>query len=163
MKEKKTGFSNDELNLITLAKEYSDEGKARALFEELRWPNGPVCPHCQNDGKAKMIYQLEPKASSRAPARKGVYKCDACRKQFTATIGTVLEASHIPMSKWIMALFILCASKKSVSALQLSRMIDITYKSAWFMAHRIRFGVGPENSNPPTLTGTAEITYRQVT
>jgi transposase-like protein len=137
--------SNDELNLITLAQQYADEDKARELFESLRWPNGPVCPHCRNDGKAKAIYPLVQRWTSKAPVRRGVYKCGACREQFTATVNTVLEASHIPISKWMMALFILCSSKKSISAHQLHRMIKVTYKTAWFMAHRIRFGMQPEN------------------
>jgi transposase-like protein len=155
MKEKKDAFSAEELNLITLAQEYSDTDKARALLERLRWPNGPVCPHCQNDGKAKAIYSLQPKSTSKTPARKGVYKCGACRNQFTVTVKTVFEASHIPITKWLMALFMLCSSKKAMSAHQLHRMLGVTYKTAWFMAHRIRFAMQSEHSGK--LGGDVEI------
>ena len=149
-------LSHDELNLVKLASEYSDNDKARSLLETLRWPNGPLCPHCKNDGKAKSIYTILPKADSKRPARKGLYKCGACRKQFTVTVGTIFEDSHIPIGKWLMAIFLLCSSKKGMSAHQLHRMLDITYKSAWFMAHRIRFAMG-EGPLATLLKGTVEI------
>jgi transposase-like protein len=152
----KTELKPKELNVVTLAREYSDEDKARELLEQLRWPNGPVCPHCANDGKAKKIYDLAPKAGSKSPARKGVRKCGACRKQFTVTVKTVFEASHIPISTWVMAMFIMCSSKKGVSSLQLSRMLDVTYKTAWFMSHRIRHCFS-ESWRSPKLTGDVEI------
>ena len=134
-------FSADDLNLISLAQEYSDEDKARELLERLRWPNGPVCPHCKNDGKSKPISKLTRKASSKSAVRKGVYFCGACRQQFTVTVKTVFEGSHIPISKWLMAMFLISSSKKGMSAHQLHRMLKVTYKTAWFMAHRIRFCV----------------------
>jgi hypothetical protein len=144
----------EDLNLITLAQEYSNEDKARALFESWRWPDGPICPHCKNHTE-KPIYKLEPKEDSKEAVRNGVYKCGACREQFTATVGTVLEASHIPLPKWVMAIFILCSSKKAVSALQLSRMLGLTYKSAWFLAHRIRFAMGDDSKQK--LKGVVEV------
>jgi transposase-like protein len=151
-------FSAEELNLVKLAQEYSDDDKARALLESLRWPDGPVCPHCQSDGKgAKAIYKLEPKADSKSPARRGVYKCGSCRNQFTVTVGTLFEDSHLPLYKWLMAIFILCSSKKAVSAHQLHRMLGITYKTAWFMAHRIRYAMGPPIPLESKLTGTVEV------
>jgi len=150
MKEK---LAPEEINLITLASQYSDNDKARELLEQLRWPNGAICPHCKNDGQAKTISKLEPKAGSKSAVRKGVYFCGACRKQFTVTIGTVFEGSHIPISKWVMALFIICSSKKAISAHQLHRMMGMTYKSAWFMAHRIRFAFG---NDKPMLSGVVE-------
>jgi transposase-like protein len=155
MKERNENFSAEDLNLISLAREYADDDKARGLLERLRWPNGSVCPHCANDGKAKKIYVIKPQATSKTPARKGVYKCGACRKQFTVTVNTVFEASHIPIGTWLMALFILCSSKKAVSAHQLHRMLDVTYKTAWFMAHRIRFAMQSENTSP--LKGDVEV------
>src|SRR5580704_12773080 len=112
---KTTTADKEELNLVTLAKQYSDEDKARELLESLLWPNGPICPHCKNH-KEKAIYRLQPKEGSKT--RKGVCKCGACRKQFTVTVGTVFEDSHIEISKWMMALFIMCSSKKAVSAHQ---------------------------------------------
>jgi transposase-like protein len=148
----------EDLNLIKLAQEYSDEDKARELLESLRWPQGATCPHCKR-GKSdcKDVYKIEPKAGSKSPARKGVYCCAACRKQFTVTVGTVFEGSHIPISKWLMAMFIICSSKKSISANQLHRMLGITYKSAWFMAHRIRFAMTPNHWAEPKLKGTVEV------
>lgn len=154
---KRNGTADPEdLTLFTLAQQYSDNDKARQLLESLRWPNGPVCPHCQNDGATKGIYTLTPKPTSKRPSRKGLYKCAACRKQFTVTVGTIFEDSHIPIGKWLMAIFLLCSSKKGMSAHQLHRMLDITYKSAWFMAHRIRFAMG-EGPLAELLSGTVEI------
>src|ERR1035437_10439685 len=153
----KTNDEKDELNLITLAREYADEDKACGLLEWLLGPHGPVCPHCQNDGNAKPIYKLEPKADSKSKVRKGVNKCGACRKQFTVTVGTIFEDSHLPISKWLTAIFIICSSKKSISALQLSRMLKITYKAAWFMAHRLRFAVSPEMPLNNLLKGVVEV------
>lgn len=149
-------FDADDLNLISLAQEYSDEGKARELLEKLRWPNGAICPHCKNDGSTKPVSKLTPKAGSKSAVRKGVYFCGACRKQFTVTVKTVFEGSHIPISKWLMAMFLISSSKKGMSAHQLHRMLKITYKSAWFMAHRIRFAMG-EDLNTPKLSGVVEI------
>ena len=156
MKTEMANLEPEDLSLIKLAQEYSDNDKARELLESLRWPEGPVCPHCANDGKAKSIYTITPKADSDRPARKGLYKCGACRKQFTVTVGTIFEDSHIPIGKWLMAFFLLCSSKKGMSAHQLHRMLDITYKSAWFMAHRIRFAMG-EGPIAELLKGTVEI------
>src|SRR5580765_2391574 len=103
MKEK---LKPEELTLVTLAHDYSDEDEARDLLESWRWPNGAICPHCKNDGKEKPNSKLEPKSDSKSGVRKGVYFCGACRKQFTATIGTIFEDSHLPISKWMMAVFI---------------------------------------------------------
>jgi len=148
----KTEFDADELNLIKLAREYSDEDRARELLETLRWPDGAKCPHC---GEAEP-YKLQPKATSKRPGRKGLYKCRKCRKQFTVTVGTIFEDSHIPISTWLQAIFILCSSKKSVSAHQLHRMLGITYKSAWFMAHRLRYAMEPEMPLGKLMSGIVE-------
>jgi transposase-like protein len=152
----KTTEEKDDLNLITLAQEYSDEDKARGLLESLLWPDGAVCPHCKNH-KEKPIYKLQSKEDSKAKVRKGLYKCGACRKPFTVTVGTIFEDSHLPISKWLMAFFIICSSKKSISANQLSRMLKITYKAAWFMAHRLRFAVSPEMPLAKLLKGEVEV------
>jgi len=117
---------------------YLDEDAAREYLERLRWPNGVVCPHCGVTG----AYKLQPRADSKRPVRKGVWKCKSCRKQFTVRIGTIFEDSHIPLYQWLSAIQFLCASKKGISAHQLHRMLNITYKSAWFMAHRIRYAMG---------------------
>ncbi len=158
IKKDNEAFDADDLNLITLAKEYSDEDKARALFESWRWPNGnPVCPHCKNDGKEKANWKLTSKPDTKRKVRAGLYCCGVCRKPFTSTVGTVLESSHIPMSKWVMAIFLICSSKKAMSAHQLHRMLGITYKAAWFMAHRIRYAMGTDSNPRNMLKGVVEV------
>jgi len=142
--------------LTKLVQAYADEGKARELLEAWRWPKGPVCPHCQNAGE-KRISKLEAQNTSPSGVRQGVYFCGACRQQFTVSVGTVMERSHVPLSKWLMALNLLCSSKKSLSANQIHRMIGVTYKTAWFMCHRIRFGMTPEHRAEAKLTGTVEV------
>lgn len=126
-----------ELNLFEL----NDEDKAREILEKIRWPEGVACPHCGG----MEVYKLTPKKDSKRPVRKGVYKCKYCRKQFTVTVGTIFSGSHIPLRKWLMAIYLLCSSKKGMSAHQMHRQLDITYKSAWFMMHRIRYAM----SQPP--------------
>jgi transposase-like protein len=110
---------------------FNDEDAAWRHFESIRWPDGPVCPHCGIiDSADKIIGKT---------ARAGLYRCRECVKQFTATIGTVYEDSHIPMHKWLLATHLLCASKKGYSAHQLMRTLGLgSYRTAWFMAHRIR-------------------------
>jgi len=157
MKNETAEFKPEELNLIKLAQEYSDNDRARELLESLRWPDGAICPHCKNDGKQKAIYKLEPKQGSKRPGRKGLYKCGACRNQFTVTVGTIFEDSHIPIRKWLMAYFILCSAKKSISAHQMHRMLKTTYKTAWFMCHRIRYAMGSTYPIDRKLKGTVEI------
>jgi transposase-like protein len=133
---------DNELNLVTLAQHFSDEDKAREFLEKLRWPDGPVCPKC---GEVDNAYRLEPQESKKGKhVRKGVWKCGGCREQFTVTVGTIFEDSHIPLSKWLLAYHLLCASKKGMSAHQLHRMLKVTYRSAWFMAHRIRYTMTQE-------------------
>ena len=113
---------------------FNNEEAARAHFERLRWPDGPVCPHC---GGIDCATELQGKST-----RPGLYKCKQCQKPFTATIGTVYERSHIPLRKWLLATYLICSSKKGMSAHQLWRMLGFgSYRTAWFMAHRIREGM----------------------
>ena len=143
-----------DLNLSKLAKYFSDEDAARALLEEMRWgKDGAVCPHC---GGADP-YKLTPKAISKKPGRKGLYKCKACRKQFTVTVGTIFEDSHIPISKWLLALHLLASSKKGISAHQLHRNLGISYKGAWFMAMRLRFAMMNDGPMADLMQGTIEV------
>lgn len=109
---------------------FRDEKAAFEKLEGILWPNGPVCPHCGHEGKH---YDL-------AKTRVGLRKCGHkdCRKQFTVRVGTVFESSHIPLHKWMQAVHLLCASKKGISSHQLHRVLEVTYKTAWFMTHRIR-------------------------
>src|SRR5579883_1951649 len=144
------------MDAALLAPEFIDADKAREVLEAERWPEGPVCPHCGLIGEA---YKLEPKEGAKTHARKGVWKCAGCREQFTVTVGTIFEDSHIPLNKWLMAIHLLCSSKKGMSAHQLHRMLGVTYRSAWFMAHRIRFGMSQEplSSKLEKLQGTVEV------
>lgn len=139
----------ERFDLTDLAAHFRDAESAREFLERMRWPNGPICPHCEG----MEAYKITPKV--RSSTRQGVYKCKECRKQFTVTVGTIFEDSHIPLNKWLLAFHLLCASKKGMSAHQLHRMLGVTYKSAWFMAHRIRYAM----SQPPLdkkLKGTVE-------
>lgn len=120
------------------APQFQDADKAREHLEALRWPNGPVCPHCGVEGDH---YAL--KGASHRP---GLMKCKDCRKQFSVTVGTVFEKSKIPLNKWLMAVHLMCASKKAISSHQLHRMLGVTYKSAWFMTHRIREAMRAEST-----------------
>jgi len=109
---------------------FQNPDKAREYLERIQWPHGPVCPHC---GVVGQHYQLDGKAH-----RPGLWKCKDCREQFTVTVGTVFERSKIKLNVWLQAVLLLCSSKKGMSAHQLHRTLGVTYKTAWFMAHRIR-------------------------
>jgi transposase-like protein len=127
-----------------IAPRFSDPDKAREFFEARRWPDGPVCPHCGVIGEAyRLTADLENNKAT-THARKGVWKCGACREQFTVTVGTIMEDSHVPLSKWLLAFRLLCASKNGMSAHQLHHRLGVSYKSAWFMAHRIRYAMTQE-------------------
>ncbi|HLI10233.1 MAG TPA: IS1595 family transposase [Alphaproteobacteria bacterium] len=111
---------------------YNDENAAREHLEALLWKDGRYCPHC---GATEGMVKVEGTKKSHRP---GLYYCNSCGKQFTVTVGTLFERSHIPLHKWVLAFHLMSASKKGISAHQLHRMLGITYKSAWFMTHRIR-------------------------
>jgi len=145
-------MSDKDLNLATLAGMFANETHAREFVEAKRWPNGPVCPFCQSQA----IYTLTPKPGSTSPVRAGVYKCKACRKQFTVRVGTIFEDSHIPISKWLMAIHLMTSSKKGISSHQLSRELGITLKSAWFLSHRVREAMRQEPMLG-LLSGTVEV------
>jgi transposase-like protein len=109
---------------------FKDADKARQYLEAQVWPNGPTCPHCGVIGEH---YALKGKTT-----RPGLFKCKDCREPFTVTVGTVFERSKIPLNVWLQAVYLLCSSKKGMSSHQLHRTLGVTYKTAWFMAHRIR-------------------------
>lgn len=133
-------METEDFNLVTLVQRFSSEDAAREYLEALRWPFGPACPHC---GGADP-YRLTAKPDSKNPGRPGLLKCRACRKQFTVRVGTIFEDSHIPLSRWVIAIHLMAASKKGMSAHQLHRMLGVTYRSAWFMAHRLRWAMTQE-------------------
>jgi len=120
---------------------FTDEDAARKHFETLRWPDGPICPHCGTVGSA---YKT---------TKTGVYRCAAreCRKDFTVRVGTLFERSHIALHTWLFATYLLTSSKKGMSSHQMHRMLGVTYKTAWFMTHRIREAmreIHPTESGP---------------
>src|SRR5215469_4073441 len=125
---------------------YHNDEAARLHLEALRWPNGPYCPRC---GEAENVRRLAGKST--AP---GLCFCNSCRTKFSVTMGTVFERSHIPLSKWMLGFRLMASSKKGISALQLQRSLDLkSYKSAWFMAHRIREAMGLPTGEPPAPLG----------
>ena len=124
---------------------FHDADKAREHLEALRWPSDPICPRCGVVGNSK---KLEGKST-----RPGVYKCRDCRKPFSVTVGTVFERSKIPLNKWVLATHLLSSSKKGMSAHQLHRMLGVTYKTAWFMAHRIREAMRDNNNGTDIVGG----------
>jgi transposase-like protein len=126
---------------------FHDETKAREHLEAIRWPTGPYCPHC---GEAENVTRMDGESH-----RTGLHQCNSCRGAFTVTNGSVMERSHIPLAKWVLGFHLMAASKKGVSAHQLHRMLHLTYKTAWFMAHRIREAMREENPTP--LGGTGKI------
>jgi transposase-like protein len=119
---------------------FTDEAKARKFLEASRWPDGAVCPRC---GQLETVKPLGGK--SMGP---GWYSCSDCREKFTVRVGTLYERSHIPLHKWLAATHLMVSSKKGISAHQLHRLLGITYKSAWFLAHRIREAMTPIKIGP---------------
>ena len=120
---------------------YNDEAAARAHFETIRWPDGRICPHC---GSVDNSHLMQGKST-----RPGLYKCRSCRKPFSATIGTIYERSHIPLHKWLLATHLMVSSKKGISAHQLFRQLGFgSYRTAWFMAMRIREAMTSGDTTP---------------
>lgn len=118
---------------------FQNADAAREHLEAIHWPNGPVCPHCKSLNATRL---------EGGKHRPGLVQCNDCRKQFTVTVGTVFERSKVPLNKWLLATHLMCASKKGISAHQLHRMLGVTYKTAWFMAHRIREAMKPTDQGP---------------
>ena len=109
------------------------EEQAREYLEKLLWPTGPVCPHCASVNAYKMQGES---------CRDGLHRCRDCEKQFTVTVGTIFEDSHIPLRKWVRGFHLICSSKKGISALQLQRNLGLgSYRTAWHMGHRIRLAM----------------------
>ena len=132
------------VNLLSLMEDFDTDVECRAYLEELRWPNGVECPRCKG------------KSISRIQARK-VLECNApeCRYQFSVTAGTIFHDSHLPLPKWFMAVFVITESRKGISALQLKRFLKVSYKTAWYLCHRIREAMA--ELRPVPLRGTVEV------
>jgi transposase-like protein len=143
------------------APRFHDENEARKHLEAIRWPDGPVCPHCGSVGDH---YRLEGTGGEKGTkARPGLLKCKDCREQFSVTVGTVFERSKIPLTKWLLATHLMCSSKKGISSHQIARTLGVTYKTAWFMTHRIREAMAPAKDvgpiGGPGKTVEADETY----
>jgi len=141
MKAKKSMLPTPaDLTLDEIQSRFGTDEKARAYLEEIRWPHGPTCPHC-NDLKRR-VWSIERNPEKKI--RAGLYQCanEKCKKQFTVTVGTIFEDSHIPLRKWLVAWYLLCSSKKGISSLQIQRMLGLgSYRTALFMMHRIRYAL----------------------
>ena len=129
---------------------FQDEDAARAYLEGQRWPEGVICPFCGQIGAAKAL-------PATGALGAGWWHCGDCRKKFTVRVGTLYERSHVPLHKWLYATHLLCSSKKGISSHQLSRMLGVTYKTAWFMSHRIREGMKPTGTDAGPLGGQGKI------
>src|SRR5579862_5929240 len=114
---------------------FNDERKARTYFEAIRWPHGVTCPHCGN-ATSERIYDI--KANVAHKVREGLRECQDCGGQFTVMTGSVMESSHLPLTKWALAYRLMASAKKGISAHQMHRTLGVTYKTAWFLCHRIR-------------------------
>ncbi|CDX57590.1 transposase (fragment) [Mesorhizobium plurifarium] len=124
--------------------EFHDEAKAFEHVESILWPDGPVCPKCGSAHRHYSLKGVRTKPSKKNPngvERYGLYKCSACRSQFTVRMGTIFEESHLPLTKWLQAIHLMCASKKGISAHQMYRILECTYEAAWFLCHRIRLAM----------------------
>jgi transposase-like protein len=125
-----------DLTLDQIMERFNDDEKARAYWESIHWPDGPVCPHCKNNDQ-EVICKIQ--ANEEKKVRAGLHQCLKCRKQFTSTIGTIFEDSHIPLRKWVVAFYLNSSSKKGISSLQLQRILGLgSYRTALFMQHRMR-------------------------
>src|SRR5215212_2299097 len=128
---------------------FQDEDKAREALEAVRWPDGPICPHCGNSDQNK-IAKVEGKKHSHRP---GLYYCNECKGQFTVTVGSVFDRSKVPLTKWWMAAHMMNSGKNGVSAHEIHRALNVTYKTAWFMMHRLREAMVDATPSPMGSNG----------
>lgn len=135
-------MSSKSMNLVDLMHEYCDEAKCRRYIGQLRWPRSPECPKCEST----KVYRLE---------NRPLLLCASCQHQFSATAGTIFHDTHLPLTKWFLATMLLCESKKGMSACQIQRSLGVSYKTAWYLCHRIRAAM--QEVAPEPLGGTVEI------
>lgn len=133
---------DEQMNLVELIQDFADEAKCRAYIEALRWPDGVRCPSCGSEKISRIVARNQ-------------FDCDSCRYQFSATAGTIFHDTHLPLWKWFLATYLLCESRKGMSANQMKRMLKVSYKTAWYLCHRIRDAM--KEVHPKKLTGTVEI------
>lgn len=132
----------DTLNLYNLIEQFGSEDRCREYLEALRWPDEIICPRCSSSKISQII-------------KRNQFDCDTCRYQFSVTAGTIFNDSHLPLWKWFLCVYLLCESKTGMSANQLKRTVGISYKTAWYLCHRVRAVM--KEVNPDPLTGTVEI------
>ena len=144
------------MNLLDIYKELNTEEKCLAFLEHMRWPDGVKCISCESLRITRITAKGKKnrKTGKRSPDRE-LYQCNECRFQFTATTGTVYHDTHLPLSKWFLAIALITESKKGISANQLARALGVQYRTAWHLAHRIRKAM--VEANPPQLTGVVEM------
>lgn len=144
------------MNLLDIYKELNTDEKCHTFLEHMRWPDGVKCLGCNSPKITRITAKgkLNKKSGKRSPDRQ-LYQCNDCRFQFTATTGTVYHDTHLPLAKWFLAIALITESKKGISANQLSRALGVQYRTAWYLAHRIRKAM--IEANPPKLTGTVEV------
>lgn len=130
-----------EMNLPKLVERFGSEEKCRKYLEELRWPGGVQCPRCESKSVSRIVERNQ-------------YDCNGCRYQFSVTAGTVMHDSHLPLWKWFLAIYLMVESKKGISAKQLQRTLDVSYKTAWYLCHRIRDAMSDPDQE--TLRGIVE-------
>ena len=131
-------------NLLTLMDDSNTDAKCRELLEMLRWPSGVACPRCG----CMTVSELDGRAQ---------YECNTCRYHFSVTAGTIMHDSHLTLRKWFIAIYLMCESKKGISALQLKRTLGVAYKTSWYLCHRIREAMGNDPLEGPTLLGVVEV------
>jgi transposase-like protein len=132
----------DDMNLVQLVEKFADENKCRRYLEALRWPDGVTCPRCQ----CKTVYRVFDRDQ---------FDCASCRYQFSVTVGTIFKDTHLQLWKWFLAVYLMIESKKAMSANQLKRTLAISYKTAWYLCHRIRKAI--QEATPEMLKGTVEV------
>ena len=136
------GMPRTDVNLVSLIEQFGSEDRCRAYLEALRWPDDVKCPRCESDKISQIV-------------KRNQFDCDNCRYQFSVTAGTIFNDSHLPLWKWFLAVYLLCESKKGMSACQIQRTLGISYKTAWYLCHRIRAAM--KEINPEPLDGIVEI------
>ena len=132
------------MDLLTIMDKFNNDEKCREALEKLRWPNGVACPRCGVIGPSDLPGGI-------------LFQCKSCRYQFSVTSGTIMHDSHLPLRKWFLAIYLMCESKKGISANQLMRTIGTTYRTAWHLCHRIRKAMGNDPFTGPTLFGIVEV------
>ena len=144
-------MSGKQASIIEVFQRFDTEEKCIAHFERLRWPSGPICPKCEG----KRVFKFDTYGKTGKPRH--LYECVDCRYQFSVTVGTIFHNSHLPLVKWFLAIYMICSAKKGVSAKQLQRELCVTYKTAWYMAHRIRLAMQEDKDFVRRFSGVVQV------